>query len=156
MLYAERSDTVAQFTRVTVRNEIGETTARLKHSESFTVEFEYVVHREIHGNRLYWILARADGGEVVVSGTDDSPVRFAGAHKPGRYVATVDFPGGLLNAGRHTFRHEIRARNGWSYDYEQGFAIDIVDDSEFGPLMPGGFRNGAILQRLTWRERKLD
>lgn len=155
LFFEPRDDTPAFFRRIAVRNSRGEKTSRLEHSQPFEIEFEYEVRRPIKKNRLYWICDRADGTHVIASGTDDSPIPFAAHHEPGRYLARMRFPGGLLNSGHHTFRMEIRPESGFSYDYKFGGGFEILDDTDYAGLMPGGFRNGALLQRLEWAEERL-
>jgi hypothetical protein len=50
---------------------------------------------------------------------------------------------------------EIRPESGMSYDYKFGGGFEILDDTDYASLMPGGFRNGALLQRLEWTEEEL-
>ena len=155
LVFEPRMNTSAYFTRVTVRNSKNEKTARIYHSEPFVIEFEYEVIAPIEHNRLYWVLDRGDGTSVVVSGTDDSSTSFPVRHEPGRYQASMRFPGGILNSGYHTFRMEIRPANGVSCDYRHGGILEIIDDTDYGTLMPGGYRAGAILQRLEWIDEKV-
>jgi lipopolysaccharide transport system ATP-binding protein len=147
-------DTDAYFSRMCLLNPRGEKTSRLAHTEPFVTELEYVVRRPISGHRLWWMLARNDGVEVVGSGDLDSPVPLADVRQPGRYVARVHFPGGLLNEGRYQYRVALGTVAGDFCDYQYGSHFEIHDDTEYGTVQSGGKRHGVLLQQLLWEEER--
>ena len=149
-------DAVAYFARFCIRDMRGEKTNRVPHSEPFVTEIEYVVNQPIHGNRLYWMLERSDGVYVMGSGSVDSLPPMAAVHEPGRYLATVRFPGGILNEGKYQYRMALVPENGQFYDYKYGTFFEVYDDTDYCPTDRGGKRDGIILQRLEWSDKKIE
>src|SRR5262249_11788460 len=94
----------AYFTRFCIRDLRENKTTRIPHSEPFVTEIEYVIRRSTSGYYLSWMLARDDGVQILGSGEIDSSQQLALVRKPGKYIATVRFPGGILNEGRYQYR----------------------------------------------------
>lgn len=149
-----KSDKEAYFSRLRILDARGEKSSRVAHSEPFTMEFEYVVRKPISKHRLRWVLARNDGVDVVCSGDPDSPNPLPEVRSPGRYVARLHFPGGLLNEGIYQYRVALGALAGDFLDYQYGNQFEVFDDSDFGN-MDRGRRNGILLLRLNWEEERL-
>jgi lipopolysaccharide transport system ATP-binding protein len=146
----------AYFTRLCVRNVQGDKTVRIPQSEPFSTELEYVVRRSVRGDHLSWQLATADGIEVLGSVDVDSPEPLPLEREAGRYVAQVVFPGGILNDGLYQFRVAISSAGGEFRDYRYGNYFEIQDDTDWVTGATGGRRNGVILQRLLWREHRVE
>ena len=144
----------AWFRRLCIKNESGDKTTRISHSEKFTTEIEFTVNKPLLSDRLWWQLARNDGVEVIGSGEIDFLPQTP--TEPGTYIATVGFPGGVLNAGRYQYRVALGSIAGHLCDYKYGSYFEIVDDTNYGVINSGGKRNGIILQRLEWEKRKVD
>lgn len=148
------TDTAAYITRLCIRDSRGERTTRIAHSEDFTTEIEYVVKETISSDRLWWHLSNTEGIEILGSGDVDS-MPDVSVREPGRYLATVRFPGGILNQGRYQYRIALASMSGHYCDYKYGTYFEVHDDSDFGSVNSGGGRNGVILLRLKWEEQRI-
>ncbi len=155
LVFAERPDAVAQFTRFRLRNSHGAITCRVPQSEPFVTEIEWVVRETISADRLWWGLFRGDGEWLVNSNELDSPTGLHETRKPGTYVTRVHFPGGLLNAGSYQYRVSLATGSGVVRDNREGAYFEIYDDTDLS-LNSGGSRPGALLMRLQWSEKKVD
>ncbi len=153
--FPEREDVAATITRLCIRDAAGRTTTRVPHSSPFVGEIEYVVREPLAGTRLWWMLARTDGIDVIESGDPDSPQPLPEVRRPGRYVATVRVPGGILNGGTYQYRVALANTSGHITDYRFGTHFEIFDDTDFGALNAGGRRAGVVLLRLEWRETRM-
>ena len=156
ILFPEKPEARAHFSRFCTQDVKGERKTRFAHSDDVVTEIEYVVRQPIGGAHLSWMLERADGVQII--GSDDvdwlerDPIR-----DQGRYVATVRFPGGILNAGLYRYRVSLYAPPGTHHDYQHGGFIEIFDDTEYGGIgTEDGVRNGVILQKLQWSDEKID
>jgi lipopolysaccharide transport system ATP-binding protein len=155
LVFPEVAEARACVTRLCLRDQNGTKTNLLAHSQPFVTEIEYVVHEPITADRLWWQLSRNDGVEIMGSGDIDSPLPPVETREPGRYIATVQFPGGILNEGVYQYRVAIASIDGNFCDYKFGSHFEVHDDSEYGTVNSGGKRNGVILQRLLWRETRV-
>ena len=152
IVFPDRPEASSQFTRMCTRTVTGEICNRFRHSEGFVTEMEYVVRSPLDGASLYWMLQRADGVEVMGSGEEDLTGTET-PRQPSRYLASVRFPGGILNAGFYTYRVALRHR-GRIETYGYGGYIEIVDDTSFAKV--GGSRAGVVLQLLDWKTEKIE
>jgi lipopolysaccharide transport system ATP-binding protein len=150
-----RGGKVAQFARLCLRNDQGELANRLAHSEPFTAELEFVVHERIQADRLWWGIFRSDGDALLISSELDDLRPRTEVREPGRYLAQVRFPGGILNAGTYRYGVSLAAVGGAVRDNHDGFHFEVYDDTDLC-LNSGGRRLGSLLLRLDWDERRLD
>lgn len=133
----------------------GKPSVRIPHSEAFVTEIEYVVNESLLVDRLWWVIARSDGTDILISGEEDSLNYFSQARKPGHYLARVSFPGGILNEERYQFRATISSKTGvWNYKF--GTYFEIFDDTDYGAINAGGTRSCVLLQRLKWENFRIN
>jgi lipopolysaccharide transport system ATP-binding protein len=144
----------ASIIRVSLFNEHGQSTTKIDHTESFYTEIEYVVREKLPHDRLWWGLIRGDGVTVIASYEQDS-LDEVEEREAGRYVARVHFPGGILNQGKYQCRLAIASRTG-KIDYSEDLYFDIGDNTDYGAKFSGGERNGVILNKLIWKNTKID
>ena len=140
--------------RLCIVDREGKKTSRIPHSEPFTTEIEYLVETPISSDCFWWQLSRSDGVEVMGSGEMDSLSAIRETIEPGPYIATVQFPGGILNAGRYQYRVALASKSGHICDYKYGNYFEIYDDTDYGAVNSGGKRNGVIMMRLQWTNRR--
>ncbi len=153
-IYEEDHEKRASILRIGFYNEKREPTTQINHSEGFYTEIEYVVRETLTLERLWWVLTRTDGVNVAVSYEQD----FLGdeeIRKPGRYVARVHFPAGILNHGKYQCRLAIASQLG-KIDYKEDIYFDVADDTEYGAKYSGGERKGVIMTKLVWENSKVD
>jgi len=155
--FPDREGVSASFTHFRVCDEAGATKNRVAHSQSFATEIDYVVHEPLEGAHLYWMLETADNVQVMGSNEEDW-IREDALRTPGRYRASVRFPGGVLNAGYYRYRVSLQ-RPDLIHDYQHGAYFEVFDDTDYGSILAGaveGPRNGVILLQLPWSDEKLE
>lgn len=144
----------ASIVRVSLFNEQGKLTTKIDHTESFYTEIEYVVNEKLPHDRLWWGLIRSDGVTVIASYEQDF-LDEVEERETGKYVARVHFPGGILNQGKYQCRLAIASRTS-KIDYSEDLYFDISDDTDYGAKFSGGERKGVILNKLIWKNTKID
>lgn len=130
-------------------NHEGELTTELDVQQPFTTRIEYDVRDASRSFNLAWMLAKADGTRVCESTDRDARAGQFLPHEPGRYVATVQFPGGILNTGTYVIRVGVSARNDRTLDHQYGFQITLHDRGTFVSTL-GKQRLGLLLMNLPW------
>lgn len=153
-IYEPDESKKASILRVSLFNEQGNLTTKFDHRESFYTEIEYVVREKLPHDRLWWQLLRTDGVTVLGSYEQDS-LGEVEERETGRYVARVYFPGEILNQGTYQCRLAIASRNS-RIDFSEDLYFDISDDTDYGAKYSGGERKGVILQKLIWKNTKID
>lgn len=123
----------------------------------FRIMIEYEVRKHTESASVEFILETLDGLNVCVS-TD---LDVAGAERiqrsPGRYLATVEFPGYLLNAGTYRIRAWIRNQAFDVYD-EPGMPLvfHLEDHGTFAASSAQGRqRRGLLAAPLKWDNKQL-
>ncbi len=152
--YPVRPDTPASIVRLALTGKDGRHTVHFAHSEPVRAEIEYVVKEAISADRLAFQLTRSDGVEVIGSLDCDDPAATAERREPGRFLATVEVPGGILNAGTYHYRAAIASVSGHICDQKMGTYFQIHHDTDY-VARGGGHRIGVLLHRLVWREERL-
>lgn len=150
-----RDPGTAYFTRFRLLNQQGDPCSRFAHSQDIVTEIEYTVRETLSADHLWWQLSRSDGLEVLGSGDLDCPEFAERVRPPGRYRATVRFPGGILNEGKYQYRVALADSAGHVCDYQYGTYFEIYDDTDYGVTNSSGKRNGVVLQRLRWDETRI-
>lgn len=153
-IYEPDENKKASILRVSLFNERGQLTTKIDHSESFYTEIEYVVRENLPHDRLWWFLQTSDGVRVVTSYEQDF-LEETETREAGRYVARVYFPGGTLNQGKYQCVLAVASRTS-KIDYSEDLYFDVGDDTEYGAKFSGGGRRGVILNKLIWKNTKID
>jgi len=145
-----------QFRVIRMLDAQGKLSIELDRANSFSVQMDYEVRKINSGIQVGFMLDKADGTPVCHSGDSDSVQGGVIERNPGNYRATVEFPGGLLNAGNYQIRVCI-ARQGGSqvYDYREPFFFHLYDGGTFAALgAEGRQRPGVLAIPLVWRTVK--
>lgn len=150
-----RSEAPIQLLRAGVYSQDGILSSRLPVSREFWTRIEFVVREPMSANPLWMGLFRADGELVINASEIDGGLRLPDSRSPGRYVAHVRFPGGILNAGRYQYKVAIASTGGLSQDARDGTYFELYDDTELA-LNSGGRRSGLLLMPLKWVEEPLE
>lgn len=123
----------------------------------FRIMIEYEVRKHTETASVEFILETLDGVNVCVS-TD---LDVAGAERiqrnPGRYLATVEFPGYLLNAGSYRIRAWIRNQAFDVYDEPRmPLVFHLEDHGTFAASSAQGRqRRGLLAAPLKWDNKQL-
>jgi lipopolysaccharide transport system ATP-binding protein len=140
-----------QIRSVGVRNHRGEATAELDLEHPFTTEITFEVKKRRSSLSLAWMLAVQDGTRVCESTDLDSRGGAFADYDPGLHRATVEFPGGMLNAGTYTIRVGIADRSRAPLDHQYGLQVHLHDHGTFATKVRGGKRLGLLLLNLPWQ-----
>ncbi|MFQ6116584.1 MAG: hypothetical protein ACE5NG_21220, partial [bacterium] len=100
---------------------------------------------------LTWMLSKPDGTRVCESTELDARTGRYLKYQPGRDLARVEFPRGILNAGTYTIWVGIANRGGDTLDLQSGFRINLQDRGSFVSTVLGGERRGLLLLNLLWK-----
>ncbi len=135
----------------------GEPATELDREQPFRVAVEYAVRRQVEAAHLGVMLDRADGTPVCHAADIDVAPGGAIDRRPGLYRSTVEFPGGLLNAGAYQIRIGFGRYGGQRYDYREPFLFSLIDRGTFASLGAGGRqRPGVLSLALGWATEPLD
>lgn len=150
--FPEQLDKPAYFTRLCMLNNKGEKVVRFGNDEPFTLEIEYEVRETLKQDHIWVALDRADGTRILKASADDE--RPLQTLTPGRYVAHVTFPAGLLNEGLYRYLVVIGKPRIVEHDSQLGEYFEIEDTST---QTGGGLnkRNGILRLALGWDERRI-
>lgn len=144
----------ASILKIRIVDKNGNPSTRIAHTEPFTTEIEYVVNEPLVVDRLWWVIARSDGTDISISGEEDALNYSDAVREPGRYLARVTFPEGILNEDRYQCRVTTASKTGgWNYKF--GPYFEIFDDTDYGAMNAGGIRQSIILNRLDWSNEKV-
>lgn len=144
----------ASITKIGLYNDRNELTTQINHSEGFYTEIEYIVHKPLSIERLWWVLSRNDGVHIAISYEQDF-LKEEEVRNPGKYIARVHFPAELLNQGKYQCRLAIASQMG-KIDYKEDIWFDIIDDSEYGAKYAGGERPSILLSKLIWENSRIE
>lgn len=154
--FPEDKSKPVQIRRLSLFNHHREMITEFEVREPFITQIEYEI-RDINASfSLAWMLAKPDGTRVCESTDLDTRLGQYINYKPGRYIAKVEFPGGILNAGTYSFRVGITERGGAVLDYQDGLKINLVDHGSFASIIFNGRRLGLLLLNLPWQIINLD
>jgi lipopolysaccharide transport system ATP-binding protein len=150
--FAPEPDRPAQIVAIRVLDAAGKASAELDREQPFHVQIEYDVAQALVESHLTMRLAQIDGVPVCTS-TDADLTGEAPARTPGRYVATVVFPGGLLNVGPYTVACGIGRRGQGAHDLRDGPTLTLHDYGSFAATGDewGSQRPGVLALPLSWK-----
>jgi lipopolysaccharide transport system ATP-binding protein len=136
----------------------GKPTTELDRAFPFRIAIEFEVREYIEEAELELILETLQGINVCLSADTDLAQGEVIQRSPGRYFATIEFPGQLLNAG--TYRIRVWIRRHCSHDvYDkpaEGLAFHIHDYGSFASLGMGGRqRPGLLAIPLKWTTEEI-
>lgn len=151
VVFPERSDSAASFTRFSMTNARGEQTRIFSNSEGFTFEIEYVVNQTLSDDHIFLLIDRVDGLLILKAADDDYGQTIDPVREPGRYKTKIRFPGNILNEGLYQFRVVFGKRHGVQYEERAGFSFEIEDWNDY-TNSSFGKRNGTLLMPLVWSE----
>ena len=121
---------------------------------------EFDVRQQISGAHLTLHLEKPDGTRVCYSYDWDSKPDKVVTWQPGNYVATVEFPGGLLNAGTYTIGVGIQLSRGATVrqiDDQTAMSFQLYDPGTLGTMSVNGYQHeGLLLLRLPWKIQRID
>jgi lipopolysaccharide transport system ATP-binding protein len=128
-------------------------------AQKIRTEIEFDVRETTVGAAVGWMIEKPDGTPICHSNArDGQDVPEPLIWLPGEYRATVEFPGGVLNAGAYTIRVGIGIIGPHSgiLDHQECFLIHLHDSGSFGAISTGGKqRLGVLLLRLPWQTERL-
>lgn len=131
----------------------GKPTTELDRTFPFRLAIEFEVRDFIEEAEVEFVLETLLGTNVCISADTDVAPGAAISRRPGRYLATVEFPGQLFNAGTYRIRVWIR-RHASPLVYDEpseGLIFHLHDYGSFATLGEGGKqRPGMLAIPLKW------
>ena len=95
----DETKTVMQIRAIRILDHTGRPGSTLDRSFPFRVEIKYDVRQRVTGAYVAFNLNAADGARICHSRSNDGVSGESSTQEPGFYIATVEFPGGILNVG---------------------------------------------------------
>ena len=98
------------------------------------------------------MLDKADRTPICHTADIDNAQGYKIDRDVGSYKSTVEFPGGLLNAGNYLIRVAISKKGLKAMDYKEPFNFSLLDFGTFASVngKNGGQRVGIIAPNLFW------
>ena len=99
------------------------------------------------------MLDKFDKTPICHTADIDSARNFKIDRDVGSYKSSVEFPGGILNAGNYSLRISISKKNSTLFDYREAFNFNLLDLGTFASVngKNGGQRLGVIAPSLLWQ-----
>jgi lipopolysaccharide transport system ATP-binding protein len=152
-VYPRDSSKPMQIRRVRILDYNGAPVDKVDNRYPFTTEIEFEVNEAKRGDRsLWWGLYSADGETVCGSYSDDLNPERAIATKPGFYLARLEFPGDILNAGMYRLGLETRFQDSVADRRDITFFVTNMQSfglDSMGRTM-GGQRKAILLIPIPW------
>lgn len=154
--YEPNPDKKLQFLGATLMDHVGKPSSELDRVHPFSVAIKYDVRTRIEGVHLGVMLDRIDGTPIWYATDVDSVTGGVIDRRPGSYITTVQFPGGLLNAGVYQLRLGLAQYGGEVFDYCEPFVFQLDDHGTFAATGAGGRQRGGVLAMpLEWETKEV-
>ena len=154
--YAPNPEKKLQFLGATLVDHQGRPSSELNRIHPFSVVIKYEIRTRIEGVHLGVMLDRIDGTPIWYANDIDSTPGGVIERRPGAYSTTVQFPGGLLNAGVYQIRLGLAQYGGEVFDYCEPFVFQLDDHGTFAATGAGGQqRRGVLAMPLEWKTTEL-
>jgi len=130
----------------------------VRSTESFNIDFEYTVKKNIKGLRVGIYLITSHGEFVFTSFDTDDPKSFEkhSVREPGLYSSKVTIPANLLNGGRYVLGVNASAYRIKTYFHdEQALAFNVDPSGAPGTQWPES-RLGPVRPSLKWEIKNLE
>lgn len=160
--YPENNNKQLQILSFRLLDHNGNTSGLLDRTLPFRIAIKYEVRISTEDANVEVVLEKIDG--TLICHTIDSDMEHGRVKKrePGCYLATVEFPGYLLNAGKYQFRGWIRKGMAHDdYDAPQTIHVfQLLDHNTFASASTHsadarGQRNGLLAPPLKWKSERL-
>jgi lipopolysaccharide transport system ATP-binding protein len=141
----------ASVLRVAVCDRLGKVVSQVELSEGFAVEVEYELRESLSGLAVGMQVILDDGLITMISLSDPelAPERLE-PRKPGRYRASVQFPGKLLNTGKYRIRVGISSRFS-IYDVVENVTFEVEDRVGIVQVIGRKRKNSLLSVQLPWQ-----
>lgn len=132
-------------------NKLGFETKDFSSNENPVVEIGYILKEKIRNCHVACIVYSQDGYHVFsTADTDANPELLNTVRIPGKYVARVELPMGMLNAGRYDITVSIGIPNIEILDRQTAVSFIKHDTGDIGSLKEGGRRAGLLIIQIPW------
>lgn len=125
----------------------------VERASDLVVHVDYDVLHPVPGVEVCVVLESADGLPICTTRNIDAPECRSAGENPGRYTATVRFPGKLLAPNTYTLRVSLDRYNGWdTLDHREGIAFELADaEGSISSRANNNRRAGFLQIDLPWR-----
>ena len=142
-----------QIRKISLLNEKDVPSLELNRMNPFKVSIYYDVNKDIVGSLIGVMLDKFDKTPICHTADIDSAHNFKIDREVGSYKSSVEFPGGILNAGNYSLRISISKKSSTIFDYKEAFNFNLLDLGTFASVngKNGGQRLGVIAPSLLWQ-----
>jgi len=128
LIFSSDASKEMQIRSIRILNEIGSPSINLDLTHPIRIEIAYQVNQEIQDAYISVVLSKIDLQARIYNTRDihSAPQGFI-KRKPGTYVSTVEFPGGVLNVGTYRAGISLHKTGMPSYDSQASSPFTLVD-----------------------------
>ena len=128
----DETKTIMQIRSVRTLDHSGKPASTLDRSVPFRVEIKYDVRQRVTGAYVAFNLNVADGTRICHSVSIDGVFEESTTQEPGSYIATVEFPGEVLNVGSYLVGIGLARQPGATiYDVYYPLSFNLEDYDTF-------------------------
>jgi lipopolysaccharide transport system ATP-binding protein len=143
----------AYFTKASILNAEQQVSADISITDSFTIQFEYVVTEKLRNLDVTFILWDKNGTKIFTCSLSDVDHKYFTVHPAGNFVARVTIPAEFLTPGLYSITPAIHEFNRKIYDQkDHAIQFRIVETGSVRYKMLG-VDTGAILVKFEWNIR---
>ena len=142
-----------QITKIRLQSREGVEATEVDVMQGFKVNIEYVVRGKVRGACVALNIHAGDGTHIMSLEDIDNDKDNLLFRNPGKYVASVQIPGKLLNSGTYLLRVGCGIPGIEIYDNIEAINVTLV---ETGDTTTRGHKGGYLLPMLDWQTRTLN
>lgn len=160
--YSEDESKIMQMREVRILNHKNEPVQMLSRDKPFRVEITFQVRQRVTNSYVVFILSTMDNvTRICISRNIDNMPNEWGEYEPGIYCTTVEFPGGILNAGHYYARLGLFKSQSLTkkdvFDEGKSPSFELIDTGTGGfqtSLAPQ--KRGLLALDLEWTQEKVE
>ena len=141
-----------QIRRIRLLDYDGRTTLELDRARPFRVLVEVEAHQEASNGEIAVSLETLDSVRICDSVSADEMEQYISFESGATYLAEVEFPGGMLNAGNYRFFVSV-VSNHTDLDRQWGPVFRLINTGEFASYV-GATYTAILLVKAQWQIRQ--
>ncbi len=149
-VFLEEIKSDVYFSRVAILNDENRPSGSVPVTKDFKIQFEYIVARETSDFEVAFNLYNSNSSKIFYSGTSKSKTDVNIQKQPGKYVAEVRIPGGLIAPGRYSITASLHRPNITMYDRREAVISLSIVESGSDDYKYLGKDMGSILVQFDW------
>jgi lipopolysaccharide transport system ATP-binding protein len=154
-MYFEPNSRRMQILRVTLRDAQGHPTNQLDMCQPFGIEIEYGVQTPIQGAHVACYISDQFGQSILATTDGDLNHQALGQRDPGRYIARLRIPAGLINSGSYRLAVATGIHNVELFDWKDGMSFTLVPTSPVSAIRVNPSIHPILQITVPWSTQPL-